>query len=304
MIMTPTVLVVGAGGSLPYGYPLGYDLVKKIVVDAGEPNSDFCKVLGRLSIASVYPKLLANELRVSGRQSIDAFLESRNDLLPVGRLAIAYELLGNENPEKIYQTNDWYQYLFNRICDPHQFETFGRSNVSIVTFNYDRSLDFCLFSALRKFFQKSLEECVHNFNYIRIIHVHGAIGHPPTDEDNWLYGHAKSLDAIRYSADQIKIIHEIHETNDDTPEFRTARAILNEADVICFLRFGYHSTNVRRLIKGVFNLSGKRICCSGFGLTDAERKAVEKQFPLANLLWGKKDHGCLTFLRETGVLLD
>jgi len=300
MIMTPTVLVVGAGGSQPYGYPLGRELVDKIVKDAGNPNSELCKVLGQLSIPEIYPKALSKELRISGRQSIDAFLESRTDLLTVGRIAIATELLGYENPEKIYQTNDWYQYLFNRMCDPHHFGSFGRSMVSIVTFNYDRSLEFCLFSALRKSYQKLREECVTAFNFIQIIHVHGQIGRSPTDEDNWQYGAAKTAEVIRHSSEQIKIIHE---ADDDTPEFISARGLLDAAKVICFLGFGYHSTNLRRLLKGIDDLSGKIVWCCGYGMTDAEKKPVEKHFPLTAVRWGKRDEECLAFLRESGALL-
>jgi hypothetical protein len=327
MITTPTVLVLGAGASKPYNYPVGQELVDKIVLDAGGSATPLHKDLTQCNIPAALIKTLRDELRVSGRQSIDAFLESRPDLIKVGRLAIASELLGFEEEDRIYATSDWYQYLFNRMCDSHQSESFGESKVSIVTFNYDRSIEYCLFTALRKSFRKSLGECIENFEKIRIIHVHGRIGHslresleecdinirgmpkyqiagrvgpPDSREDIWRYGKSRTHDVVLRSANNIKIIHE---ANDDTEEFCDAREHLNQAETICFLGFGYHHLNLRRLLKGIDGLSGKNVWCCGFGMTDAEKKPVEKHFPLTDLRWGKRDHGCLNFLRESGALL-
>jgi len=142
MITTPTVLVLGAGASKPYGYPLGQELVNSIVKGSVNRNSALFQILVLCGIPENSIEALGNELKASARQSIDAFLESRRDLLSVGRFAIATLLLSYENPDKIHTKHDWYQHLFNKMCDPNQFESFGASKISIITFNYDRSLEY------------------------------------------------------------------------------------------------------------------------------------------------------------------
>jgi hypothetical protein len=308
MIKTPTVLVLGAGASKPYGYPLGQELLEKIVALGGLATD----VTTPAALANLFKcgfsheriKDFAAALSQSGRQSVDAFLESRDDFLEVGRHAIANELLAFEKSQDIFKHNDWYQYLFNRMCDSDLFESFGRSNLAVVTFNYDRSLEFYLFSALRNSFQKTAGECAENFKAIPIIHVHGQLGPAPMGAGWPDYGAQITPDLISFSASQIRIIHE---ANDSTPEFRAAQGQLRSAERICFLGFGYHPVNMRRLLKDIAVVEGKEIYCCGFDLTSKEKQSVNKHFQatrLSKLRWGNSDNGCLKFLREEGVLLD
>jgi len=304
MIVTPTALVLGAGASQPYGYPLGQELVNKIVEHGRQPTTAALGNLFQLGISQEHFQAFAKALSQSGRQSADAFLESRTDFLEVGRMAIANELLAFEKPLDMFVRKDWYQYLYNLMCDPHQFESFGRSNMAIVTFNYDRSLEFYLFTALKNSFQKSVGECEQNLKNIPIIHVHGQLGPTPTGAGWPEYGAEITRDLIRFAADQIKIVHEAKDT---TPEFREAQGRLRDAERICFLGFGYHPINLRRLLKDITVLEGKDIFCCGYGLTDAEKANYQKQFKgskVRRLKWGYSIHGCLQFLREEGVLLD
>jgi hypothetical protein len=324
MIKNRTVLVLGAGASKPYGYPLGQELVNKIVSDAMNPGSYLDQVLGLCHIPEISIKTLGTELKASARPSIDAFLESRTDLLPVGRLAIAVELLFYEESARIHATDDWYQYLFNKMCAPSQFESFGTSKVSIVTFNYDRSLEFCLFTALRKSFQKSVAECVENFERIPIIHVHGRIGPSPTDEKLLPYGTPMSPAvfqdfAKRLLPDIAKQIRIIHEVKDDMAEFKAAQTLLSQAERICFLGFGFHETNLRRLFKGITTLedptqtpnsgtwrlfSGVKIFAHNFDFTESEKKDIQRLLPRPTCDWRVRKQSCKDFLRESGVLLD
>lgn len=317
MITSPTVLVLGAGASKPYGYPLGQELVNKIIVDALNPNSLLCRTVGLLSFPDVFFKNLGNDLKTSARPSIDAFLESRTDHIPLGQLAIAFELLGYEKKETIHATNDWYQYLFNKMCDPNQFESFGASHLSIVTFNYDRSLEFCLFTALKASFQKNHRECLQNFEKIPIIHVHGRIGPSPVEESAWPpYGSNPIRSADLPSlASQIQIIHQADE---NTPQFKAARDLLSQAERICFLGFGFHEINLKRLFKGVTTLndptqtpntktwnlfSGVKIFGHNFDFTESEKRDIQRRLPGSTCDWGARGQSCEEFLRESGALL-
>ena len=219
----------------------------------------------------------------------------------MGRHAIAAELLRYENPEKIFIHKGWYQYLYNTMCDPDRFESFGRSNVSFVTFNYDRSLEYYLYSALKSSFQKNAVECLNNFEAIPIIHVHGQLAPTPTGFVWPDYGTQITPDLVRFAAERIRIIHE---TNERTSEFQAAQGRLRDAERICFLGFGYHHVNLRRLLKDITVLDGKEIYCGGYGLTEKEKQYVEIQFQGRKIKWGNSGHECLTFLREEGILLD
>lgn len=315
MITKPTVLVLGAGASHPYGYPVGRTLLDDIIKGAANPGSplfnDLTHVAG-FDFVGANVKQFSSELNGSASQSVDAFLESRTDFIDMGRCAIASELLRYEKPDIIYATNDWYQYLFNEMYNRNQFESFGESKVSIITFNYDRSLEFCLFTALRKSSQKSRAECVDNFERIKIIHVHGRLGPSPTEESAWPpYGGIPitSNDLARI-ARQITIIHE---AKDDTPELEAARSVLSQAERICFLGFGFHERNLRRLFKGVTTVysptqtpsstnwslrSGVKIFGHNYDFYERERVDIQRFLPLPTCDWGDRKQSCKEFLRE------
>ncbi|HUD48697.1 MAG TPA: SIR2 family protein [Candidatus Baltobacteraceae bacterium] len=319
MIKKPTVLVVGAGASYPYGYPVGHTLVDDIIKGATDPLSalfhDLTHVDG-YDFDGNEVKKFARELNGSASQSVDAFLESRPDFSDMGRCAIASELMRYEKPGIIHATNEWYQYLFQQMYDRRQFESFGESKVSIITFNYDRSLEFCLFTAMRKSSLKSHAECVINFERIKIIHVHGRLGPSPIEEHEWPPYGGSPITPVDLSrlARQITIIHE---AQDDTPEFESARSVLSQAERICFIGFGFHETNLRRLFKGVMTvrdptqtpnstpwslLSGVKIFGHNYEFTDSEKVNIQRFLPLPTCDWGDRKQGCKEFLREKGVL--
>jgi hypothetical protein len=314
MIQTPTVLVLGAGASQPYGYPLGQDLVNGIVKDAADSHSAMFQDLRNVPGADFVEETILSfgaALQASASLSIDAFLESRSDFTSIGRCAIASKLLRCEDQHIFHEKKDWYYYLFDKMRDSHRFESFGESKLSIVTFNYDRSLEFFLFRALKAGSQKTHAECVQIFNKIPIIHVHGRLGSQVTVQDGWPYGtpiaplhrSAKFLERLADFANEIKIIHE---TTASTPEFLSARVQLRNAERICFLGFGYHPLNVQRLLDGIPGLDRKHFYCCGFGLSKKEMESIQRNQLNCGRTFevGNADHPCLRFLREEAVLLD
>lgn len=141
MVSEPTVLVVGAGGSAPFGFPSGRRLVDLVLTDielAEDPNgapidrvrtfrgvSKFEELLrGHPDLLSK-AKQLAEGLRRSGSYSLDAFVETRREFLDVCKLAIAASLIPLERDRVLFsatkngpeETGDWYRYLANRLHD-------------------------------------------------------------------------------------------------------------------------------------------------------------------------------------------
>ena len=109
MIEEPTVLILGAGASVPYGYPTGKELVDSVIdthltlVDFGASKSNV--------------EEFTTDLRRSAVDSIDAFLERRREWLDLGKLAIAVFLMRAEREDNLHSTtgDNWYRFLMNRV---------------------------------------------------------------------------------------------------------------------------------------------------------------------------------------------
>jgi hypothetical protein len=314
MITRATVLILGAGASYPYGYPLGQELVDNLVKDAIMPGSILRQDLAAINEYDLNDMLIrrfGDELRASASPSIDVFLESRSDFLEVGRVAIAAELLRCENAGIFHLKKGWYPYLFNKMRDPGQFESFGENKLSIVTFNYDRSLEYFLYTALKNSFQNRQDEHVENFKRIPIIHVHGQLGPCPPHDGVWPYAtdippqrRREFAAHLPNFANQIKIIHE---ATSDTAEFQTAHDVLSRAERVCFLGFGYHELNLKRLFNGVTLSPGVEFFACRYGLNESEKTDVQQLFTKNNIgarrtVWGNEDEDCYRFLREHGAL--
>ena len=112
----------------------------------------------------------------SGRNSLDAFLEHRTDLIEIGKAVIACLLINKENVERLFRFDGrhWLRYLYNNLNAT--FEEFGGNKLSIVTFNYDRAVEHFLFTSLKNSYNKSDEECAKALSAIPIIHLHGSLG--------------------------------------------------------------------------------------------------------------------------------
>jgi hypothetical protein len=246
-------------------------------------------------------------LRRSGKTSVDAFLEQRPEFIPIGKAAMACVLIQCEHEPYLFirDGKSWYEYLFHQL--DAQFEDFGQNRLSILTFNYDRSLEHFLFTALKHSSGKSEDECAGKLKTIPIIHLHGDLGALPHTGATLArpYNSNISPEMLEIATKRIKIIHEGIENEQ---QFAQAEIILSKSEVVCFLGFGYHPLNMERL---GFNSDGlgnaylaKSIVGSSFGLTSAESKQIADRYRI-NL--GSFQVDCsnldvLQYLRETGVL--
>lgn len=84
-----------------------------------------------------------------------------------------------EREEKLYHPDgkDWYEYLSVKLNS--SFEEFGENQLSIITFNYDRSLENYLLNSLMNLHGKALDECASALEKILIVHVYGQLGARP-----------------------------------------------------------------------------------------------------------------------------
>src|SRR5262245_42295646 len=137
MITTPTLLILGAGASAPFGFPLGIGLRENIIRNL--QDNKFRQPL----IDAGYPSERIAEFRrtflYSGKESVDAFLEHSINYLEIGKAAIAQELLKYELLENLLETlsKNLYAYLYKQLNTAP--DDFPKNKLSVVTYNYDRS---------------------------------------------------------------------------------------------------------------------------------------------------------------------
>jgi len=79
------------------------------------------------------------DFQKSGEPSINGFLETRDDYLEIGRTAIAAALLPRERREPTQ--GNWYPELLRWIRPP-TLAGYAANQLAVITFNYDRSLEF------------------------------------------------------------------------------------------------------------------------------------------------------------------
>ena len=210
---------------------------------------------------------------------------------------------------------DWYQYLFNKMAATP--EDFAENKLTIVTFNYDRSLEFYFERVLRNSFGLGADEARDLRKSVPIIHVHGQLGDLDANSDNHrAYGPDRDAASVFKASQSISIVHE------EAPSERIVAATqaLEQAQIICFLGFGFHATNVRRLGYQIFREGGnQQVYASTYGLGSNEwfeaRRLCAKYFENArrggdqHVQFGHPKTGtaesnfdCLAYLRNTPVL--
>jgi hypothetical protein len=292
MILEPVILVLGAGASQPYGYPLGGRLreilcapsheLATLVTDAGHDRN---------AIAH-----FAEEFGYSNLASIDVFLERQPKLAALGRAMIAGAIL---QLEPAHLSGDWYAYLWQQLSqDAPTLEQFKRNDLKVITFNYDTSFERFIVNSIRASYDVTLDEAKTAFQEIPVIHVHGYI--PFKLAARFLTPSPATSTSIRASSDKIVTLHE---GQDHSKEFKMARYWLQNASRVIFLGFGYHPANVRRL--RVQDWLNRDVIVRGStkGLVGQETGRVMRLFydsPKVIL----EDRDCLDMLRHNVAIFD
>ena len=240
-------MVLGAGASYPYWFPTAKELKNRICEAFSDPNTAGSRLLGGRN-ASQFVEF-REAFWKSGVPSVEAFLERRTEFLEVGKLAIAYCLIPYEHEANLYhpreQAGDWYEYLSGKLNA--SFDEFGNNKLSIITFNYDRSLEHYLFTSLRSLHGRSIDDCLEKLAKVPIIHVFGQLGtiqYPQRGCREYLPlggDEGKVRDAVLDAAAGITLLHQ------EASDLNEARKLLGAAERVCFLGFGYHPLNLSRL---------------------------------------------------------
>ena len=283
MIESKTLLILGAGASVPYGYPTGLQLRKEL------HDSNNLKALenGKYHQEAY---LFCQHFELSQLFSIDAFLAKRGEgqignsngvissdyqnfgtYAEFGKLAIAFCLIKRERACHIIPTDDpredhWLEYLWNHMSDGPK-EDFKNNQLKIISFNYDRVVERFFQTTIEHTYGTDSQEASELSKSIEIIHVYGNL----QDLNEMAYG--EKPEDLASVAKCIRVIPEARNENDT--QFEKAKKFIDWAEKICFIGFGFDSTNMRRLGFPNHDLSGKKIRGTVYGMKAPEVKAAE-----------------------------
>jgi hypothetical protein len=297
MIRSGTVLILGAGASAPFGFPCGRPLLLEIAHGIKVLSSSLGDLGHRLEGCGYdrdLVKQFGRELLLSAQPSVDAFLEKRREYIEVGKAAIACAMIPYEVERRLYryqgEKSHWYEYLFSQMGTT--LEDFRSSSLSVITFNYDRSLEHFLFLALKHSYGLSDEECSKELKAVRIVHVYGTLGgNLHLEEGSRPYNTEVTPDVVKQCASAIRVLHE---GKTDNPELDKAHKLLMQARVICFLGFGYYYDNIRRLRPELPEDS--ELFGTAFGITAQEQERIKPYLPPITM--GGEKTGVFRFLRD------
>jgi hypothetical protein len=315
-----TVFVLGAGASMPYGFPSGMKLLeaaKNLTMDdlAGMDSSQGDR--------RVHVGLLA-ALSGTQEESIDAMLETQpENVQAAGKRIIAAEILSAESKVRKYlkelqnsniEIRDWFSHLFSRMAEGvTTLKAFFEGNdVNFVTYNYDRLVEQKMMSGLQAKYHAS--EADWALVTGRVIHLHGSAGELHGTRGfqvPWAAGagngasHAHVEHCLSLAANSILIVHELAF---DAEAFQRARAVLSQADRVFFLGFGFGRTNVDRLDFSNIKRSAV-IRFTRWGLTDQEMGLYIhqplKKASIGNYSDSPDNWDCLALIRQNiGALVD
>jgi hypothetical protein len=125
---------------------------------------------------------------------------------------------------------NWYQSLLDQlIAKPADLE---RDALSVVTFNYDRSLEQYLLDGFEAQLALSPRLARELFSWIRFLHVYGSLG----DLDTVRYGQASKMHLVYSKLELVR--HGV-----EHPQKETVTKWLNEAANVAFIGFSFAEEN-------------------------------------------------------------
>jgi len=199
MITEPTVFVLGAGASRPYRYPTGAELRDEILknfrgefsVGFSDQNAFIDKWEVPVDVAQEEAAKFVKRFDKSN-MSIDIFLTRHQGnvwISRMGKLTIILRILAAERSHEKNGAEDeqraWYKFLLEKLLDGLNdkddfIKRFSNNRVTIVTFNYDRSLDYVLFDSVFNGFEAvTSDEVAEQMRHIPIVHMHGQVMYLP-----------------------------------------------------------------------------------------------------------------------------
>ncbi|WP_340586210.1 hypothetical protein [Erythrobacter alti] len=335
MIRTKTTLVVGAGASCELQFPDGREFLARIAagfdfqrLGSGLESDDISAMASHIAVVAKKARVKEDMLREAGQvirsaarisHSIDAILEQHGDnplVLAVGKLAIAHYTLSTEaacpmgtEPRDpgdlpLRGTENWLFQLSRALVNgvPRAKAESCFDNLSIVCFNYDRSIENYLPWALHMAFGMSLTDARSLVaEKLRIIHPYGTPG-----KLEWQAGDAPVANWGDVEPEDFhSVVEQIHTATERDQQRGFKRQMLAEVvqgKRLVFLGFGFDPMNCAMLFDAPFE-HNPDVLVTMPSASETERAAVMR---LLKRQAGIKDEGLVTLedLRAWQLLRD
>lgn len=268
MIESGTVLILGAGASKPYGFPLGTELRSSILEMTKADTMPGFKPLVSCGFTPSEIQTFRMNLHDALHDTIDDFLSDRPTFRKIGAHAIAAALMSCEDHSKVFPKRDWYPRLFQLL----DFKN-GHSLLNgIITLNYDRSLEHYLTQTIEVSYEGQTKvRAMNQLGQFPIYHVHGTLGDYPMRA----YHKKVHTEEVKKAADDLRITSD--GDLDHSPAYKAAKQLCSSASCIVFLGFGYHERVMTRLgFQDGFK--SQPLMGTAYNLNAKRRKQLQDQF--------------------------
>ncbi|WP_295708998.1 hypothetical protein [uncultured Brevundimonas sp.] len=286
MFKRRTTLIIGAGCSAEYKLPIGDGLKDHIADELGrmgrqDRNNGFVVISSRGS-----DEVLLNAVVQAGQRrrardwhviangmapgirhasSIDRYLHLHRDneaIVTIGKVAIARSILAAEQDSHLGRDSidlpgiknalggqpHWLQQLVFRLQEDVSLESMMSmfSNMTIITFNYDRIIEHYLFHAVQDLGGFDPQTAAQIMTGLKIIHPYGKIGRLPWQKepgDALPFGHWENLhwETVIQAGERLRTFTETIEEDDLIDAIKGA---VNHAEQIVFMGFSFLPQNL------------------------------------------------------------
>jgi hypothetical protein len=305
MFAKDIALVIGAGASAELGFPTGASLKERIAKALSFYTDGFRLTSGDLTLhRSIQNKFgrdadayfnASHELSnvMPSFVSIDEalhYLSARPEVVTVGKAAIVHEILRAERESLLFKKGDrkfanlervdrsWLPHFLSMALSSHTHEDVETifSRVTIINFNYDRSIEHFLYTALQRNAAVSEVRAKKIVSELRVIRPYGSIGQLwPQRGEGVHFGAEISGDyeALFSVIENIRTYTEQNLAKDALDEIQKA---INSAKVVLLLGFGFHSQN-KRLLQSLEQSHMRRAFATVYGIDEQNHELLSER---------------------------
>ncbi len=305
MFSRPTTFILGAGASYELGFPLGdqlkgqiADLLNILFQHGSYPVSGDDQIVDVLRMRAAdqgsrnWNHLLSKAWQIRdalpGALSIDNVLDAHSsdqDLVYCGKLAICKAILSAERTSKLFGERRIHEAtIFQKVAGTYLIPFFQMltegvrkesiaeafENLSVITFNYDRSLERFLPEALATYYGIDDRAAAELAGSLNIIHPYGSVGTLCGSKGPIISFGSERAD-IASASERIRIFSE--GIDDEDLNSRIYQAYFC-AETLVFLGFAFHPINLQ-LLCAPGSAQTKRAIGTAFGLAEPARSAAE-----------------------------
>jgi hypothetical protein len=282
MISSPTVFIVGAGASYELKFPLGAELLNQVSdainfrfsqyqgMYSGDPIISDCLTRSFKDSKQYFESAVRLRSVIPNFASVDEALHYLSDdrqAVSLGKLAIARLITTAERNSSVLNRIDkpsqangtWLPEFFSLVISGHSRANIASAfeHVTIICFNYDRTLEEFLYHRLQSSALLDENEAAALVNSIRIIRPYGKLGSLPwqVELDPFAFGgDNERRDDYVGVAKNIRTFTEQDNLADIKGGISEA---LYDAKAIIVLGFGFHGQNMELLRVG--GISGRHM---------------------------------------------